>query len=94
MRVSSLLIVAVTLTGCLPRGGTGLFAAVASPAFVTGAIVSSRAPSLARVALVPECRPDSTLQSGNGASRGRAWVWVQGEWLELPTDDRFPDEHT
>lgn len=93
MRVSPLLIVALTASACFPRGGVGLLAAVATTAIVTAAIVSSRPPPPPRVVYVPESRPGYAYQPGYWTLHGDDWVWVDGQWMEIPAGYAWSPTH-
>jgi len=83
MRCSPLLLLALATSACFPRGGAGLFAAVATTAIVTAAIVSTRPPPPPRVVFVPEPRPGYAYQPGYWTLQGDDWAWVDGQWIPV-----------
>jgi hypothetical protein len=83
MRWSPLLLLALTSSGCLVRGGPGLFGAIVGTAIVTAAVVSATQPPPPRVVYVPEPRPGYAWQSGYWTLDQGQWVWVEGGWIPL-----------
>jgi hypothetical protein len=92
MRCALILTLALTASGCYPRGA-GLFAAVAGTAIVTAAIVSAMPPPPPRVVYVPEPRPGYVWQTGYWMLQGQEWVWIDGQWLPLQPGYRWSPTH-
>lgn len=88
-----LLILSTGPCGCYVRGPGALPIAVLGTAVVTAAVVSAARPPPPRVVYVPEPRRGYAWQPGYWTREDNEWVWVDGQWVELPPGYAWSPTH-
>ena len=93
--LAAVLSASLAASGCWGHGryrGDGPLAWLGA-VIITAAVVSALAPPPPRVVYVPPPRPGYAWQPGYWTREGDDWVWVDGQWVQLPPHYAWQPTH-